>query len=245
MVMKRMAQHKPIYIWSKNEAIKDGDIERWRESHKENCDCARTIEKTIQANYKNNVLNKCAKPVIEQYGFNRVNWVLANTIQRNGTDERFSGSNKEWSKGFYIPHDDDQWHYEVASHQGLVDLFVTQVRNAWQELGLYDNSHCCNVKDYEDQVLILRPSTLNDEYKKPEFQLFYATTGNGCRPDAIGTSVFGFFLKDGERTSYRRGNFYGVIDQKYLPDWAKDAVAEYQKNNIENQSHENTPNLSM
>lgn len=240
-----MPEQKAIYKWSKKDAIHHGELDRWRESHRENCDCARAIERAINENYKDNSLGECAKSVIDLYGFERVNWVLSNTVQRNLEDGRFSDNNKEWSKDLYIPHDEDRWHYEVTSHPGLVDLFVTQARNAWQELGLYDKAHCNDEKNYEDQVLILRPSILKDEYKTPDFQLFYAETGNGCRPDAIGTRIFGFFLKDGEKTSYRRGNFFGVIDNQHLPDWAKDAVAEYQSSESEEQSNNETPNLTI
>lgn len=240
-----MPEHKAIYRWSKRDAIDHAELDRWRESHRENCDCARAIERAINENYKDNSLGECAKSVIDLYGFERVNWVLSNTVQRNLEDGRFSDSNKEWSKDFYLPHDEDRWHYEVTSHPGLVDLFVTQARNAWQELGLYDNTHCNDEKNYEDQVLILRPSILKDEYKTPDFQLFYAETGNGCRPDAIGTRIFGFFLKDGEKTSYRRGNFFGVIDNQHLPNWAKDSVAEYQSSESEDLSNNETPNITM
>ena len=37
-----------------------------------------------------------------------------------------------------------------------------------------------------------------------------------------------FFLKDDEFTHFRRQNFFGVIDEQYLPEWAKEKLAEYQ-----------------
>ncbi len=222
-----MSDHKSVYKWSKRDAIHSGELDDWKESYKQNCYCARTIEKVINENYKDNILNECAKQVIEEFGFNRVNWVLSNTVQRNIADGRISAENKEWAKELYIPKDEEAWHFEVTSHPGLLDLFVRDARKAWNELGLYDKTHCSDEENYEDRVLILRPSIFKDEFKKPEFQLFYANCGNGCNPDATGTKVFGFFIADGEETNYRRGDFFGVMKDELIPDWAKAKINEY------------------
>lgn len=50
--------------------------------------------------YAANRLNEnCAKKIIELYGFDRVNWVLAHTIQRGDNDTRFSNESHSWAKG--------------------------------------------------------------------------------------------------------------------------------------------------
>ena len=99
-------EHKPLYPYSLEEALRNDERGLWRESYKENCDCARTIEKAISKNYDGERLNDCIGPVIEQYGFNRVNFVLANTVQYHREDGRFSEDNKRWARSFYIPNDD-------------------------------------------------------------------------------------------------------------------------------------------
>ena len=101
---------------------------------------------------------------------------------------------------------------------------MNRVRNEWQSLGLFDRSHCTDEGDYEGKLLILRPSTLKDEYKTPEDQLFFATSGFGCDPTKIGTAVYGFFLKDDEHTHFRRSDFIGVIKDECVPDWAKEKL---------------------
>lgn len=118
-----MQNYKPLYLWSLEEAIRNNEKDLWRESYKENCDCARTIEKAITDayNYEKSCLTACAKPVIEQYGFDRVNWVLANTVQQKKEDGRFSQENKAWARQIYIPHDEVRWHFCVESHPGLTD----------------------------------------------------------------------------------------------------------------------------
>lgn len=74
--------------------------------------------------------------------------------------------------------------------------------------------------------MVLNPTVLKDEYKTTNDQLFYATGGFGCNPDASGRKVFGFFLKDGEETQYNRSDFVGVLKDEHLPDWAKEKLEE-------------------
>lgn len=223
-----MAEHKSLYIYSLSEAVRNNEKDLWRESHKENCDCARAIEKAIAENYHDNTLNNCVNSVIEKYGFNRVNFVLANTVLQKKEDGRFSEDNKRWARGCRIPREDVNGHFTVESHPGLTDIFINQARKAWQALGLFDRTHCVSEKDsetdYTNKVLILDPSVLKDEYKTPNDQLFLAKGGFGCHPNSRGRKVFGQFLKDGEDTHFYREDFIGVIDEKYLPQWAAEKL---------------------
>lgn len=168
------------------------------------------------------------QPIIEQYGFNRVNWVLANTVKQNKEDGRFSKENKKWAREYHIPIEDVNWHFAVESHPGLTNLFINDARRAWQGLGLFDRIHCISEKDsemdYTNKVLILDPSVLKDEYKTPDDQLFLAKGGFGCHPNSRGRKVFGQFLKDSEETHFYHEDFIGAIDERHLPDWAKEKL---------------------
>lgn len=225
-----MAELKTVYRWSQDYAKKYGELEWWRESYKENCTCARAIEKAINENYKDNRLDTdSAQGIIAEYGWNRVQWVLSNTIQQHADDGRFSPKNKEWAEGFYMPEDDNLWHYSVEAHPGLVNMFVDRVRKEWQALGLFDRTHCTDEGDFEDKLIVLKPSSLKDQYKTPEFQLFYATSGFGCDPKKIGTQVAGHFLKDDEYAHFRRADFIGVIREDCIPEWAQEKLKQYQE----------------
>ena len=228
-----MDKYVPLYLFSLKEAKEYEEVDKWRKSHSANCDCARTIERAIRDNYKNNILENCINDIVSEYGLDRVNLVLANTIQQKNDDGRFSESNKAWAKELWIPKDDYRWQFVVESHPGLVDLLINQARDYYKNLGLFDSSHCTDEGDYTDKVLVIKPSTLKDEYKTADFQLFFATSGFGCDPNAIGSQVNGYFLKDDEFTHFRRQNFFGVLDEKYLPEWAKEKLSEYrlQENN--------------
>ena len=219
-----MADRVPLYIFSLKDAVEYEERDQWRESMRQNCDCARAIERAIRDAYSDNRLGDCAKGVIEQYGFDRVNWVLANTIQEKHQDGRFSRENKEWARGFSIPKDEIRWQFCVESHPGLIDLFVNQARETFQALGLFDRSHCTEELDYRGKLLLLRPTALKEEYRTGDFQLFFAQSGFGCDPNAGGRKVFGYFLKDGEETHFNRGDFLGVIREEYIPGWAREQM---------------------
>ena len=238
-----MEKHKPLYPWSRDVARESGQTDLWDESYNENCRCARAIERVIKLNYSDNRLGAdSAKKVIGEYGYDRVNWVLANTVQIAHGEGRYSEDNRKWSRGFMIPHDTHlkRSTFSVTSHPGLVDVFINQARREWQALGLYDDKSCYENSrselDYKGKVVIIDASALKDEFKTSDNQLFYAKFGNGCRADSLGTKVFGKFLKDGAEDVFLRSEIEGVMKLELLPDWAKEKLAEIQsqeENNTE------------
>lgn len=56
----------------------------------------------------------------------------------------------------------------------------------------------------------------------------YAHDGFGCSPHAIGRSVRCTCLGDSEMTRWNRNEFIGVLDDNFLPEWAKPKLAELQ-----------------
>lgn len=229
-----MSEHKPLYTWSLEDAVRSNERDLWRESYKENCKCARAISQTIAEayDYEASHLNDCAKPMIETYGFNRVNYVLANTIQLSHHDGRYSQANKTWARGFHIPDDKQRHDFIVTAHPVLTNAFLNQTHTAWHALDLFDASHCeknDSEQNYTGKVVVIRPEILKDEYKTPEDQLFLVSGGNGARPNAIGRKVYGEFLKDGEKTHYFRDEIIGVLKGEYLPEWAAEKLAEAQE----------------
>ena len=239
-----MTEHTSLYRYSLEEALRWNEQDLWRESHKENCSCARAIEEAIKNGYHDNRLDgDIAKAVIERFGYDRVNWVLANTVRENLQDGRFSEDNKKWARAFHIPRDENRWHFAVSAHPGLTNLFIDQARQAWQELGLFDSSHCESEQDgeidYTGKVVAIRPDILKDQYKTPDDQLFFATGGFGCHPNSRGRKVYGHFLKDGEETYYQRSELIGAVKDEPLPEWAKQKLSEMTA------SHEETEGITM
>lgn len=166
-------------------------------------------------------------------GYKRINFVLSNTLQMLSYDGRFSPSNREWARRTYVPSDaDHNTSYRVKSHPAILDGFVRMMRDAYQSLGLFGPQHCepdsFESLDYEGKVLVLSPDTLRESCWSPENQLWYAHDGFGCSPHAIGRSIRSTCLGDGEQTRWNRTDFIGVLREEFLPDWAKEKLAELQ-----------------
>ncbi|MFR6692954.1 MAG: hypothetical protein ACLUS6_02590 [Dysosmobacter sp.] len=89
--------------------------------------------------------------------------------------------------------------------------------------------HCVGDRaeqDFTGKVLVLSPDTLKESCWSQANQLWYAHDGFGCSPTAIGRSVRCTCLGDGEMTRWNRDEFIGVLDEKFLPEWAQEKLVE-------------------
>ena len=219
------------YPYSAAEARKRNELSFWRESHKANIACRDAIEDAIRRNFDGMYLNEdCLAPVLTAYGYKRTAWVLANTLNELKWDGRFSPTNKQWAERRYIPQDErHNAAITIRSHPAVLDGFVDLYRKAYQKLELFGAEHCVGDRaeqDFTGKVLVLSPDTLKESCWSQENQLWYAHDGFGCSPHAIGRSVRCTCLSDGEMTRWNRSEFIGVLDDKFLPEWAKPKLAE-------------------
>ena len=92
-------------------------------------ECKEAIEKVIAEKFDSyTLLGDAAEGVIRQYGKERVEIVLANTITHLSHDGRFSPDNREWAKSL-VPFADWQTRdYIVTSHPAVLDGFTNQAR---------------------------------------------------------------------------------------------------------------------
>lgn len=220
-----MPEHTGLYMQSLENARHCNEVELWRESHKANMECARAIEDAINKGFRNNHLSHdCARSVIDGYGFDRVNFLLRLTLKHAQQDGRYSEENKAWGRNFAVPSSNDRTEYLINSHPVLLNGFIDEAREEWNKLGLWDSSHCEDMSgaDLTNKILVIKPDRLKDEYKTPDDQLFYATSGFGCDPNARGRSVFGRFAKDDENYSWWRTDFIGILKDEFIPDWVKE-----------------------
>ena len=191
----------------------------WRESHKANIACRNAIEDTIRQNFDGMHLNKdCLTPVLEEYGYKRTAWVLANTLHELKWDGRFGHANKQWAEKIYIPTDlNHNSDFVVRSHPAVLDGFVSFYCKAVQALNLFGAEHCVGDRaeqDYTGKVLVLSPDVLREQYWGQDYQLLYARSGFGCEPHSSGRAVFATCLSDGETARWNREDFIGVLDEK-------------------------------
>ena len=128
-----------LYPYSSAEAKERDELPLWRESHKANIACRNAIEDAIRQNFDGMHLDKnCITPVLEEYGYKRTAWVLANTLHELKWDGRFGHANKQWAERACIPKDiNHNSDFVVRSHPAVLDGFVTFYRKAVQALDLF------------------------------------------------------------------------------------------------------------
>ena len=218
--------HAYLYLSSISEAKRQNEVALWRASHLENIACKQAIEEAIRKGFDGmHLSHDCARGVIEDFGFKRVGWVLAATIQLKPEDGRFSRRNKEWAAATFIPRSDRNYEFMVESHAGVLDIFDM----TGQEL--------------EGKVLVMSPFTLKESYWAPENQLWLATGGFGCAPNAAGRAVYATCLGDGERTRWNRSDFIGILKEEHLPDWARESLEQIRREDPAESAGMTTPSM--
>lgn len=70
--------------------------------------------------------------------------------------------------------------------------------------------------DYTAQVLVMKYDVLKPEYRNRPNQLWLAEGGFGCSPSARGRRVYVTSLYDGERASFYRQDFAGIVRPEVL-----------------------------
>ena len=230
-----------LYRGSHGDAVRAHEEELWEKSFRENVCCARAIEKAIRQRADPNdpsfLPDDCIAPVLEQYGFKRVSYVLAHTVKENDAIPALrslvSEEAREWAnRQNVIPDASYGRYYEVDAATADVNRLVRQTQEAYQSLNLFGHEHCAaGMYDgsVKYKVLVLSPNTLKEEYWSPENQLWLAESGFGCSPTARGRSILCVCLGDGEQTRWNRNDFIGVLKDEYLPDWAKESLKQYQR----------------
>ena len=139
---KNIEQEKvypPLYTHTITYAMEHGRADDYLESRKLNLDCKNAIEDAIRENFDGmHLAHDAAEEVLEEYGAERVVFILANTLQHLEHDGRFSIGNKAWAKGYEIPENinrgmDMNADYVVSSHPAVLDGFIGLARDEIQE----------------------------------------------------------------------------------------------------------------
>ncbi len=115
-------------------AMEHGEVDKYLDSRKFDRECKEAVEGTIRQNFDGmHLKHDIVKPLAEQYGSDRIAFVLANTIQQESWDGRFSRDNKAWAAEFYIPENlvhgiDVNRELIVSSHPAVLDGFIDMFR---------------------------------------------------------------------------------------------------------------------
>lgn len=128
-----MADIKPLYRKTVEQARMLGEIDDWRASFRENVTCARAIDAALRDGFDGMHLRKgIADEVVGQYGMDRVAWVLAATLHEKEFDGRFSRKNKDWGTAQRISWDNHAYEYCCNAHPVLVNDMIDDFRKLQQ-----------------------------------------------------------------------------------------------------------------
>lgn len=147
------------------------------------------------------------------YGEERMNYVLASTVQTSESDGRFNPDNKAWAKGISINNsDEDRIKFYVTSHPALLDGVITAYRRY--------------VKEFKEQ-LDKEDKTLSDFTKvtaRGDKVVSISKDGNGrdiaiidrtARENGDYTVAIGYHTETGD---WEQGR-YGFETQKAAEEW--------------------------
>ena len=125
----------PVYPYPADHAREQGELDVYRASFRANVSCKDAIEAAIRDNYHDNRLDTAAVgQVAEQFGQERMLYVLAATVRHFDYDGRISRDNKRWANTIPVYENKDGMggdrtaQFVVCSHPGLTDLFLTGAR---------------------------------------------------------------------------------------------------------------------
>lgn len=71
------------------------------------------------------------------------------------------------------------------------------------------------------KVVILKASTLSEEFREAKHQMYYCTGGFGSNPNPSGRSVFAISLADGEHVRWNRSDILGIAKPEILSHQAR------------------------
>lgn len=176
--------------------------------------CGSDIEKGISTHFDGIHLNTdFIANLYALYGEERMNYVLANTVQMSESDGRYSPGNKAWAKEININNaEDDRRTFYVNSHPAVLDGFITAYRKY--------------VKEFKEQ-LDKEDKTLSDFTKvtaRGDKVVSISKDGNGrdiaiidrtARENGDYTVAIGYHTETGD---WEQGR-YGFEMQKAAEEW--------------------------
>lgn len=133
-------QYPPVYQHTLTYAMEHAAVDEYLDSRKLNIDCKRAVEEAIRTHFDGlHLAEDVVEPVLEEYGQERLAFVLACTVQNKAEDGRFSRETKAWAEGISVPENVSRGRnlnldYVVDSHPAVLDGFIGLARDKFAEL---------------------------------------------------------------------------------------------------------------
>ena len=194
-------------------------LEMYLASQQENIRCAEAVKDAIRESGGSLCTDmECARLVAMQFGFERVNFVLAYNIQQDAGS--ISKRNFLWSMRTTVFPDevdgaDRRSEFRIPCCPAALDKFTDMVRELQVEPELFCEKQChpINGTAAKGLLLVLKPEYLEEFCDTPDWQIVYCM-------DADEKYIDGISLKNGKPYHAGHDIFYGRLKEEYIPGWA-------------------------
>lgn len=125
----------PLYYHTSKFAKESGQLDAYRASLRNNQACKEAIERAIHNHFDGMHLDPIAvTEVVQEFGLERVFYVLANTVRLKPWDGRFSSKNRQALSGIpMIDSEETRYSYAVGSHSAVLDGFISEFFKQFKE----------------------------------------------------------------------------------------------------------------
>lgn len=141
----------PLYVSSFGYAALNGERESFEKSYAENIRCAAAIDKAISEHYGGELTAEVLDSIAEEYGADRMRWVLANTMQCRQSDSHFSDSNMEWAMSVDIPESEGNIRFCLASSASAVNRIADAACRTNEKKNTLTNEPAEEYAELEDE----------------------------------------------------------------------------------------------
>ena len=120
----------PLYLKTARYAREHGESEQYHRSHELNEACREEMDKAISENFDGMHLKEgFEQELMERYGRERVEYILATTVKENAWDGRYSRENREWAESILVSESESE---RIAcclhSHPAVIDGLIRRIR---------------------------------------------------------------------------------------------------------------------
>ena len=127
------SEEPPVYRHTADYAMEHGEIREYNLSYRANEKCKKAIQQAISRHYDGSRLrvDEAVKEVLGKFREDRVQYILANTVQRKSWDGRISPESKAWAQTMSIPNGNRNAYLSLDDvNPGLMDSFLKGVRES-------------------------------------------------------------------------------------------------------------------
>ena len=165
----------PVYLQSAQYAIEQGDLDEYRNSHALSEECKDAIDKAISENFDGMRLKDGFIPeLIDKFGTERVQYILATTIRENLGDGRYSPENKGWAENIAVSESqDERRNCCLRSHPAVINGVV----NSFKKYMHYN--------DFLDEVINDKQNDNKEEKEELAESKFLKQTSRGDKVVSI------------------------------------------------------------